>query len=523
MSANTSQGKRVGVWIRVSTEDQAAGESPDHHRVRAKHYAEFNGWTVVETYDLAGVSGKSVWEHPECQRMLRDVKRGHIQGLIFSKLARLARNTKELLDFSQHFETHKASLVSIEEKIDTSTPAGLLFYTMLGAIAQWEREEIASRVRSSIAVRAKLGKPLSGMAPFGYRWDDKKLVQVPEEAAIRRQAFELFLEYRRKGAVARLLNERGLRTREGKKFQDTQVGRMLRCTSAKGAYRINIFKRKLASGWKMELKPESEWGTAPCVPIVSEEVFDRVNRILEEQIKPARKPGKTPAQIFTGLLKCGCGGRMYVYTGSPNYTCTKCKNRIAAATIEQIFIGTIADSLADGGRIAVHLDAARQKVAERIHRAELARQQIASTRDEMRKLYELYLGGGMSVDQFKQVNIPLSERLTQLTEELPRLEGEVTALQVADLSADAIATEAKSLAALWPTLNIEGRQRLAALICTGIVVPHDDPEAPIDITFTHAPQAGVSDSCSNSPNNQQGLYDLFSGAMRCPVGYLPFC
>ncbi len=506
MSSKPNQGKRVGVWIRVSTEDQAAGEAPEHHQVRAKHYAEFNGWTVVETYDLAGVSGKSVWENPECQRMLRDVKRGHIQGLIFSKLARLARNTKELLDFSQHFETHKASLVSIEEKIDTSTPAGLLFYTMLGAIAQWEREEIASRVRSSIAVRAKLGKPLSGMAPFGYRWNDKKLVQIPEEAATRRLAFELFLEHRRKGVVARLLNDRGLRTREGKKFYDTQIGRMLRCTSAMGTYRINFFKNKVGCGGRVELKPESEWGSTPCVPIVSEEVFDRVNGILEEQIKPARKPGKKPTQIFTGLLKCGCGGRMYVYTGSPNYTCTKCKNRIGSATIEQIFVGTIADSLADGGRIASHLDAAKQKIAERIQRAELAKRQITSTKEEMRKLYELYLAGGMSVDQFKEVNVPLNERLTQLVEELPRIEGEVTALQVADLSADAIATEARSLAALWPTLDTEGKQRLASLICTGIVIPHDDPEAPIDITFTHTPEAGVSDSSSNSTNSQRDLW-----------------
>jgi site-specific DNA recombinase len=64
------QGKRVGIWIRVSTEDQAQGESPEHHEHRARSYAEARGWTVIELYDLAGVSGKSVMEHPEAKRML---------------------------------------------------------------------------------------------------------------------------------------------------------------------------------------------------------------------------------------------------------------------------------------------------------------------------------------------------------------------------------------------------------------------------------------------------------------------
>jgi site-specific DNA recombinase len=97
--ATTNAPKNVAIWIRVSTEDQAQGESPEHHLERGKAYAAARDWTVKEVYDLAGVSGKSVKDHPEAQRMLKDIKSGHINGLIFSKLARLARNTKELLEF----------------------------------------------------------------------------------------------------------------------------------------------------------------------------------------------------------------------------------------------------------------------------------------------------------------------------------------------------------------------------------------------------------------------------------------
>ncbi len=272
--------KTVGIWVRVSTEDQAQGDSPEHHEKRGRMYAEAKGWHIVETYHLEAVSGKSVMGHSEAKRMMKDIKDGKISGLIFSKLARLARNTKELLEFADYFRDHDADLISISEAIDTSTPAGRLFYTMIAAMAQWEREEIASRIAASVPIRAKLGKQLAGEATFGYKWENKVLVIDEKEAPVRKLIYELFLKHRRKKTVAHELNKMGYRTRGGGQFTDTSVKRLLRNSTAKGIHLANYTTMR---GGKWEVKPESEWVFTSCPAIVPAKLWDECNCMSSNQ------------------------------------------------------------------------------------------------------------------------------------------------------------------------------------------------------------------------------------------------
>ena len=72
-----------------------------YNEQRAKMYAEVKGWNVITVYRLDALSGKSIMDYNETKRMLKDIKDGTISGIIFSKLARLARNTKELLEISK--------------------------------------------------------------------------------------------------------------------------------------------------------------------------------------------------------------------------------------------------------------------------------------------------------------------------------------------------------------------------------------------------------------------------------------
>jgi site-specific DNA recombinase len=465
--------KPVGIWLRVSTEDQVRGESPEVHEKRARMYAEARGWKVREVYRLEAVSGKAVIEHPEAKRMLDDIHSHHITGLVFSKLARLARNTKELLEFADEFRAADADMISLHEAIDTGSPAGRLFFTIVAAMAQWEREEIAERVAASVPIRAKMGRPIGGAAPFGYRWTNKKLEPDPKEAPIRKLMYELFAEQRRKKATARVLNDRGYRTRNGSKFSDTTVDRLIRDTTAKGVYRQN-YTRSSDRSRAWELKPESEWVLTPVEAVISEELWATCNLILDEQHASRKPVTRTNVHLFTGFAHCECGSKMYVWAESPKYVCPKCRNKIPIADLEFCYRDQLSQFLMSPEKIAAHLEAANDAINEKQNLVVAAEAELAKIEKEDERLYQLYLADGLSKEDFGRRHRPLTERRAQLEDELPRLQAQLDVMRISGMGESAAIAEATDFATRWDQFEKGEKRQLVELITDTIIVGKEE-------------------------------------------------
>jgi site-specific DNA recombinase len=244
---------------------------------------------------------------------------------------------------------------------------------------------------------------------------------------------------------------------------------------------------RLLGKWRTEPKPESEWGRAECPPIVSEDLWNQVNQIIEEQLKSWKKPGKPPVHLFSGLAHCSCGHKMYVAANSPKYFCRKCRNKIPITDLENIVRNELKVFFGEPKRIAGHLKEADRNLAEKSALLDAHRREIQKVREEMHQTHQLYLRKQISGDGFHDLYAPAEERIKQLNAELPKLEAEVDLLKVNKLSADDVLHEASTLHDRWPKLPFEDKRKIVEKIVIG--------NGEIDITFSHLPSS--EELCKN--------------------------
>ena len=151
---------RVALYARVST--ATSGQDPTMQTRELREYAERRGWAVTSEYVDIGISGTKE-KRPELDRLMADAHRRRFDAVLVWKFDRFARSVSHLLRALESFKTQGIEFISFSEQLDTSTPAGKLVFTVLGAVAELERSLIVERVRAGMRnARAKgkqIGRP----------------------------------------------------------------------------------------------------------------------------------------------------------------------------------------------------------------------------------------------------------------------------------------------------------------------------------------------------------------------------
>ncbi len=228
--AKTAAPARVAGYIRVSTDKQKAsglGLADQERKIRAM--CELKGWAEPALHVDEGLSGsKETKDRPGLREMLAAVERGEVDVIVINSLDRLARKARLTLEVVDLLKLHEVTLVSCKETIDTSTPSGQLFMTVLAAMAEFERELARERTRASLAELVLKTGLAGGRIPYGYVRIPHGVAADPDAALVVRRIFAA----RRRGSslrdIAAKLNADGVPApRSGGKWRHTSIAEIL--------------------------------------------------------------------------------------------------------------------------------------------------------------------------------------------------------------------------------------------------------------------------------------------------------
>ncbi|MGB8799433.1 MAG: recombinase family protein [Candidatus Acidiferrales bacterium] len=150
---------RVALYARVST---FLGQDPEMQLRELREYCQRRGWAIAGEFVDIGISGAKE-KRPELDRLIAEAHRRRFDSVVVWKFDRFARSVSHLLRALETFKALGIEFVSLSEQLDTSTPAGKMVFTVLGAVGELERSLIAERVRAGLRnARAKgkrLGRP----------------------------------------------------------------------------------------------------------------------------------------------------------------------------------------------------------------------------------------------------------------------------------------------------------------------------------------------------------------------------
>src|SRR3989344_1143033 len=333
MTTENSQEKRLraAIYLRCSTDEQTKGYglAVQEEKLRAFCKSQSDEYILEDehVYKDEGVSGSLNIEHrPELSRLFENVKEGKFDVVLVYRLDRFFRNTRRLLEALDILRSHSIAFQSATESFSTNEPTGRLLITLLGGIAESERETIRERTMSGKLRAAKEGRWVTGVPPYGYRVDEhKKLYLVPEEAKNVKKLFQW--------ATDEKMSLRGIEQRmnqlkapppyttkyEKKKtlgyWHKRTIGRILTNEVYTGTFYYRKYKRPFNNLTSITdkrcLRPREEWILLKTPPVITTEMFEAAKTQLLKNREFAKRNLKRD-YLYSKIIYCGkCGYKMF--------------------------------------------------------------------------------------------------------------------------------------------------------------------------------------------------------------------
>ena len=309
--------KRVAAYCRVSTDHEDQANSFESQQRYFRQYIERNpDWELYEIFADEGISGTNTKKRSEFKRMIACAKEGDFDLIITKEISRFARNTLDSIYYTRDLKKHGVGVIFMNDNINTLDGDAELRLAIMSSIAQEESRKTSERVKWGQKRRMEQGV-VFGRSMLGYDVKDGKMTVNEDGAKIVRLIFHKFAnENKGTHVIARELREAGLTPMRVKEWSNTVILRVIRNEKYCGdLVQKKTFTPDFLSHEKKYNRGEEEFVIIKDhhEPIVSRELFEKANRILDEKsLTQEGKAKHSNRYPFSGKIKCGCCGSSYV-------------------------------------------------------------------------------------------------------------------------------------------------------------------------------------------------------------------
>ena len=317
---------RVTFYARVSTDYEEQLNSLENQVMYFEKYIKSQeNWTFVPGYIDEGISGTSVKKRDNFLKMINDAKRGMFSLILTKEISRFSRNTVDSIKYTQELLQENVGVFFLNDNINTFETDSELRLTIMSSIAQDEIRKLSERVRFGYKRSIEKGVVPGNDNFYGYKKNKGKLEIIEEEAELVRHIFNEYSKERMGTSKLGhyLYNEYNIVSKTGKPLAGTVIGRIIRNPKYKGYFcahketTVDYHSKK-----RIRFKPE-EWivykDNVSCPPIVSEELWDKCNEILDKNSYKHKTRTRTDLRYaLSGKIKCYHDGATFIKGGYKN-------------------------------------------------------------------------------------------------------------------------------------------------------------------------------------------------------------